>query len=159
MWVHRKRNTVEPLLKDTSEMWTPPKCGHLPNQDTWPSPNLLIRTHFRGPRVSVLEGFHCIGNVIYMEQEQEWPQDRSLGYPKGNRYPGLFIVIQLLRQQINSPPGSASFQGGAFLFCAAASRTCTETNPVAQLALSVLMIYLSENSEIRYEPHPQNGTN
>jgi len=32
------------------------------------------------------------------------------------------------RQQINLPPGSASFRGGAFLFCAAASRTCAKTN-------------------------------
>ena len=73
-------------------------------------------------------------------------------------YHRALLSHNVRRQQINLPPGSASFRGGAFLFCAVASRTCTTTNPVAQLAFSVLTLYLSENSEIRYEPHPQGGT-
>ena len=42
-YVQSSAVTVEPLSKDSPEMRTP-----------------LTRTYFRGPRVSVVEAFHCI---------------------------------------------------------------------------------------------------
>ncbi len=63
--------TVEPLLKDTPEMRTPPQLIRTLDQvptsykyvfeDTFP-----IRTHFIGPRVSVFTRFHCSHIYMYM---------------------------------------------------------------------------------------------
>ena len=52
--------------------------------------------------------------------------------PQIETLPAVYYLLShnVRRQQINLPPGSASFRGGAFPFCAAASRTCSATNPV-----------------------------
>ncbi len=59
-------------LKDTPGLRIPPQSGHLTKYQLhiitcmyYPPPEMhedtsLIRTHFIGPRVSILERFHCI---------------------------------------------------------------------------------------------------